>query len=186
MALDAARDIVVRDGLRGLSTRRIAKEIGYAAGTLYQLFTDLDDLIAQMNADTLEDLFEVCKGVDYEAGPEAALRQLANSYTRFVDERPNLWNALFEHTLPNGRTYPERHASAVTSLLGLAETALAPLFPPGEENRRLHEARVLWASLYGVIFLAVSQKLAPTESPDQMARSLVANYVAGLRVRCAT
>ena len=185
MALDAASDIVAQDGLRGLSTRRIAKGIGYTAGTLYQLFEDLDDLIAQMNANTLEALFEACTGVDYEAGPEAALQQLAARYIRFVGEHPRLWNALFEHTLPDDRTLPERHISAVTRLLGLAETALAPLFPPGKEDRRLHEARVLWASLYGIASLAVSRKLAQAETPEDMARSLAANYIAGLRAQCA-
>ena len=185
MALDAASGIVAEDGLRGLSTRRIANEIGYAAGTLYQLFEDLDDLITQMNAGTLEALFEACGGVDYEAGPEAALQQLATRYIGFVGENPKLWNALFEHTRPDGRNLPERHISAVTNLLGLVETALAPLFPPGKEDRRLHEARVLWASLYGITSLAVSRKLPDAVTPEDMAASLVANYIDGLRSQCA-
>lgn len=186
MALDAARDIVARDGLRGLSTRGIAKEIGYTAGTLYQLFADLDDLIAQMNADTLEALLEACAGVDTEGGPEAALQQLAARCIRFVGEHPKLWNAVFEHTLPDGKTLHERHISAVTRLLGLAETALEPLFSPGMENGLLHESRVLWASLHGITSLAVSGKLAQAETPEDMARSLATNYIAGLRAQCAT
>lgn len=186
MALNAARDIVAQDGLRGLSTRRIAREIGYAPGTLYQLFDDLDDLIAQMNADTLEALLEACKGVDNKAGPEAALQRLAARYVRFVGEHPKLWNAVFEHTLPDGKTLHERHISAVTRLLGLAETALEPLFSPGMENDLLHESRVLWASLHGITSLAVSGKLAQAETPEDMARSLATNYIAGLRAQCAT
>ncbi len=184
MALDAARDIVARDGLRGLSTRGIAKEIGYTAGTLYQLFANLDDLIAQMNADTLEALLEACAGVDTEGGAEVALQQLASRYIRFVGEHPKLWNAVFEHTLPDGRTLHARHIAAVTRLLGLAETALAPLFPPGMEDCRLHEARVIWASLYGIASLAVSGKLAQAETPEDMAESLATNYIAGLRAQC--
>ena len=70
-------------------------------------------------------------------------------------------------------------------LLGLAETALAPLFPPGKENRRLHEARVLWASLYGIASLAVSQKLPEAETSEDMVASLAASYIAGLRAQCA-
>ncbi len=69
-------------------------------------------------------------------------------------------------------------------LLGLAETALAPLFPPGKADRRHHEARVLWASLYGIASLAVSRKLPEAETPEDMVASLVANYIAGLRAQC--
>ena len=87
--------------------------------------------------------------------------------------------------LPGGRILSERHNSAVMKLLGLVETALAPLFPRGKEDRRLHEARVLWASLYGIASLAVSQKLPEAEKPEDMAASLAANYIAGLRVQCA-
>ena len=44
MALSAAREIAEEDGLGGLTARRIAAKIGYSAGTLYNLFDDLDDL----------------------------------------------------------------------------------------------------------------------------------------------
>ena len=56
MALDAARAIIESDGLRALSTRRLAKAIGYTPGTLYQLFEDLDDLIIEVNVETLDAL----------------------------------------------------------------------------------------------------------------------------------
>ena len=79
----------------------------------------------------------------------------------------------------------ERHISAVTRLLGLAETALVPLFPPGKEDRRLHEARVLWASLYGIASPAISRKLAQAETPEDMAGSLASNYIVGLRAQYA-
>ena len=56
MALDAARAIVSETGLEGLTTRKVAKRIGYTVGTLYQLFNDADDLIEQMNTRTLAGL----------------------------------------------------------------------------------------------------------------------------------
>ncbi len=122
--------------------------------------------------------------MDYEAEPEAALQELAARYIRFVGETPKLWNALFEHSLPDGKILSERHNSAVMKLLGLVETALAPLFPPGKEDRRHHEARVLWASLYGIASLANSQRLGEAETPEDMVVSLAANYIAGLRAQC--
>ena len=38
MAVEAATKIVAKQGVRMLSTRRIAARMGYSAGTLYQLF----------------------------------------------------------------------------------------------------------------------------------------------------
>jgi AcrR family transcriptional regulator len=180
MALKAARTIVAQRGLRGLSTRRIARKMGYSPGTLYQLFDDLDELILRLNTETLEALFEACRDIPFDAEPETILQELAQRYISFVSEHSRLWSALFEHRLPAGRETPAWYEERVRKLLGLAEKALLSLFPE-EEERRVHEAQVLWAGLYGIASLASAQKLARTEAPHRMVRSLVTNYLAGLR-----
>src|SRR5947207_9653806 len=103
MALKAAQKIVAKSGLRGLSTRRIASAIGYSPGTLYQLFTDLDDLIVHLNAQSLASLYAACQPVDFANGPEVALQTLAERYINFVSANPRVWNVVFEHSLPEGR-----------------------------------------------------------------------------------
>ena len=47
MALDATREIAEKEGLSGITARRIAKQIGYSPGTLYNVFENLEDLIIQ-------------------------------------------------------------------------------------------------------------------------------------------
>ncbi|MEZ5601737.1 MAG: helix-turn-helix domain-containing protein, partial [Candidatus Competibacteraceae bacterium] len=49
IALEAAEELVAAQGLSGLSTRKVAARIGYTVGSLYMIFRNLDDLIAQMN-----------------------------------------------------------------------------------------------------------------------------------------
>jgi AcrR family transcriptional regulator len=183
LTLDAARRIVARDGLRGLSARRIAEAIGYTPGMLYQLFPDLDGLVMEMNADTLEALLGACGASAGEDDPEPTLHRLAQAYVDFVAARPLLWRAVVEHAPPEGRQRPPRHRAAVAALLGLAETALAPLTGPPPAGRARHHARVLWAGLDGIVSLATSGNLAADETPAAMAGSLVDNYVAGLRAR---
>jgi AcrR family transcriptional regulator len=184
MALDAARDIVGVDGLKGLSTRRIAAAIGYSAGTLYQLFEDLDDLVIHMNAETLDALYQACRNVDLSGEPEAALRELANCYIRFIGEHPKRWSALFEHQRPE-RPTPGWYDDRISKLLGLAENVVRPLLVKDGQFSARHHARVLWSGLYGIASLAGSQSLAKEETPEALVRSLVENYVAGLSARGA-
>jgi AcrR family transcriptional regulator len=108
LALSAARAIVVKEGLRGLSTRRIATILGYSPGTLYQLFADIDDIIMQLNSATLEGLFLACVGVDFSDDPEQVLDDLAARYIQFVGAHPQLWSALFEHKMPRGKALSEQ------------------------------------------------------------------------------
>ena len=183
MALAAARKIVSNQGLRALSTRRIAARIGYSSGTLYQLFDDLDDLILHLNAETLDGLFETCQDVDFAGGPEVALEELARRYIAYVNRNRGLWNAIFEHSLSEGRVAPEWFRERTSKLLGLAEKAIAPLFGAGEEKACRHEAQVLWAGLYGIASLSTAHKLPPEEQPEAMVQSLVRNSIAGLRAQ---
>ena len=56
MILSAARDIIERDGLPALSAREIARRIGYSAGTLYNIFSHLDDVRLTLQCEMLEEL----------------------------------------------------------------------------------------------------------------------------------
>lgn len=183
MAVAAATKIVAKQGLRKLSTRLIAARMGYSAGTLYQLFDNLDDIILHVNARTLEGLSEACRDVDFAAGPEASLYELARRYIDYTGRNPNLWAAVFEHSLPRGRTAPKWYAEKSGMLLEFGERAITPLFGPDEEAARRHEANVLWAGLYGIGSLATTGKLPASESPELMALLLIRNYLAGLRER---
>ena len=71
---------------------------------------------------------------------------------------------------------------ATNKLLGLVDAALSTLIE-SDGKLRMHEARVLWASLYSIASLAGSVKLAKTETAEALVRSLTVNYVAGLRAR---
>ena len=181
MAVEAATKIVAKQGFRKLSTRRIAARMGYSSGTLYQLFDNLDDIILHVNAKTLDGLIEVCRDVDFAAGPEASLNDLANRYIGYTSRNRSLWNSVFEHSLPSGRTAPAWFIEKRETLIGFGDQAIAPLFQPGEETIRHHEAHVLWAGLYGIASLATAGKLPASESPQLMVQSLIRNYLAGLR-----
>ena len=56
LILSAARDIIETEGLTALSAREIARRIGYSAGTLYNIFDNLDDIRLTLQIDMLEDL----------------------------------------------------------------------------------------------------------------------------------
>lgn len=181
MALEAARKIAEEEGLRGLAARRIAREIGYTVGTLYNLFENLDDLIVHLNGTTLDTLYEAVAAQRLDDEPEAALRTLARAYIRFTSDHPNLWSMLFETSAPHGEQLPDWYHEKVRRLLGLAEQALASLFPAGQEEQRHHSTRVLWSGLHGICSLARAGALPKSESETAMADSLITNYVTGLR-----
>lgn len=180
LALDAARRVTAREGLRGLRARQVARDIGYTIGTLYNMFEDLDDLVLHMNGQTLDALFEVCSSVPVGNGPEEDLTALAERYLDFTRRHPNLWNAIFEHKLPPGRDQPDWYTEKVTRLLLLEERALVPFFPEGREEEIRHHAQVLWTSLFGMAAVESAGRLRAGETANSLVQSLIKIYVAGL------
>ncbi|MHA1567391.1 MAG: TetR/AcrR family transcriptional regulator [Alphaproteobacteria bacterium] len=177
MSLDAARKIVREEGLAALTTRKIAKAIGYTVGTLYQIFEGVDDLIEQMNAETLDELHDLCQQIDFGAGPIRSLTDLADGYLKYARENPRLWSAVFEHHPAEGHQRQEPYQESGRRLMGLVERAIDPLFEPSNKQNRLHEARVLWASFYGISALSTEDNLSQEETVAEMIETLVEIYV---------
>lgn len=183
MTLAAARELIETEGIRGLTARRLAEKIGYAPGTLYNLFDNLDDLVGHLNADTLGLLLSSVSEVSLEGKPEDALQNLAHRYIAFTQAHPRLWSALFDPSAPRNRALPEIFHERVLALLELVENCLAPFFKPEDAEDRLHAARTLWAALHGYCSLAGSGSLPESESVEKLADTLISNYLAGLRVQ---
>ena len=185
MAMSAAREIVQRDGLRGLTARNLATAIGYSPGTLYNLFENLDELALHVNASTLDALFDAVSQDSRSGDPEVDLSRLLRRYLSFLEENTALWTAVFEYRHASTTTLPDWYLSRVQRLLRQVEEALAPLFAPTEKRELQEAASVLWSSLHGICALALDGRLSVVsgQSVPQMARSLIANYLVGLRAR---
>ena len=185
LAMSAARQIVRQEGLHALTARGLAAAIGYSPGTLYNLFENLDELTLHVNASTLDALHDAVSEGGLSGDPDADLDRMLRRYLGFLGDNPALWTAVFDHRRPSGSELPEWYLGRIRRLMGLVETALAPLFPPGEEKQRSEAAAVLWSGLHGICTLAQDGRLSRVgaQSVPEMARSLVANYLTGLRAR---
>ena len=185
MAMTAARNIVEREGLHALTARNLAAAIGYSPGTLYNLFQNLDELALHVNASTLDALHASVSQDKRSGNPEADLKNMLDRYLAFLDDHPELWSAVFDHRRPPGAELPDWYLGRVRRLMQLIEDALSPLFATDEEAERHEAASVLWSSLHGICTLARDGRLTlvSKQSVPNMAHSLIANYLMGLRAR---
>ena len=181
MMLAAARDIAAAEGLNGLTARRVAREIGYSIGTIYNLFEDFDDLVLQLNGETLDAVYERCAAAPLGGEPEEGLKALAQVYIGFARDHPRLWSLVFEYRALHPGPLPAWYTEKLASLFALLGRALAPLFPPGREEEMRHSSRVLRASIQGLCSLEAAGALADPASA--LADTLITYYVAGLRRR---
>lgn len=91
MALEAARAIIAEEGTRNITVRAVATRMGYSVGTIYNIFEGLEDLIAALNAETLDALHGVLARVPVTGKPETDLHALLDGYLEFVTAHRRNW-----------------------------------------------------------------------------------------------
>jgi len=182
MALEAAENIVAEHGFEGLSARKIATAIGYTVGTLYLVFENIDDLILQVNARTLDRLY--ARMADAQARARDArdgLLQLGQVYIRFAGGDPHRWSMIFEHRLGEGRELPGWYQQKIERMFAIVEETLAPLAGTRPRKEVAQAARVIWGGVHGVCILALGDRLgvAGADSVQDLTQSLISNYLTG-------
>ncbi|MEQ1578394.1 MAG: TetR/AcrR family transcriptional regulator [Hyphomicrobium sp.] len=160
--LGIAVRIIAEEGLGALQARRVAVEAGCSVGTIYNIFGDLDGLIIAGNSETLV-LMEAELRTAYqetEASPMPdRLTALAIKYMTFAFAHRERWSAIFEHRLPPGKMLPVDYDQRRAELLALLSHAIGGNTMPSELRQRA--ARSLFASVHGIITLALANKLSP-------------------------
>jgi AcrR family transcriptional regulator len=182
IALQAAEHLVAEHGLAGLSTRKVVGRIGYTVGSLYMVFRNLDDLIAQMNERTLDVLqARLNAAIGDRPQPANAIRALAQAYIAFALAETHRWLAIYEHRMPEGQPLPESFTDKVARMFELVQQQLALLCPRRSPEDIALAARALWSSIHGICILGFDQKLevAGGRSIQDVTNSLLENYLTG-------
>jgi len=182
MAIDSGRNILQSKGFSGLSARKVAGEIGYTAGTLYNVFDNFTDLICHINSTTLDDLkAHLENNLNPSLSSIEALNQLGQSYVDFAREKTHLWRALFEFPHPEDYLLPTWYTDKVRDLFELPVRIIAPIFN-GNLKRAEYEARVIWGGVHGICILGITDRLGlgSEELLKSKVNSLITNYIRGL------
>ncbi len=157
----AAEKAMEAQGLAGVKARPIAQRAGVAVGSLYNLFEDLDDLVRIVNGRTYDALFDVETAALAEAratgaDPRAQMLALASAYLEFVEARQTRWLATLSFNRSQVKAPPRWYLEKEFALFRIIEDAISAFPKAGDaENRRLH-ARALWASVHGIVTIAVA------------------------------
>jgi AcrR family transcriptional regulator len=179
MALDAATEILEAEGVAAVTARRVGQAIGYAPGTLYNVFADLDDMMLQINGRTLAELrAQLSRAREREARKQSTtadvVMALARTQLKFMRHRPAIWQQLFAFHWPDERTLPGWYFNAIAETMSELELALASEFESDAHLRR-RMARTLWAGFFGICQVASFRQLeivTPNEIED-MTRLMV-------------
>lgn len=193
LILAASSQIIASEGFTDLTARRIAQDIGYAPGTIYNVFGSMEDIYLALNAQTLDRLYDVLRSPacnDPSLPPLENLKRMARIYEAFAREHHNHWLMLFNSRLPDQRQEEEWYQSKIDRLFGPLENLLTPLISPvkNDDNTRQIKiaTRTLFSAVHGMCFLQETGRLPliSQSGPDvKMTDYLIEVFVSGIGSR---
>lgn len=159
--VDAACAILSETGVEGVKARAIAKRAGIAVGSVYNLFTDLDDVLRAANARTYDDLYAAEMTALDQAGkdgaaPPAQMLALALAYLDFVKNNQRRWQGVLAFNRRQTEPPPRWYLEKELGLFQIIERVIAPLPGAADPVRRRITAHALWASIHGVVTLSIA------------------------------
>ena len=185
--LDAARDILAREGYEGLSMRKVARRIDYSPTAIYLHFKDRDDLVSSVCEQLMGGLAKELEQVaDRHADPLVALKKGLRRYVEFGLKHPQHYQATFG--IPHSHDADKGARQQEPTTLALQTFGFLPRLV-GECVRQKKLAKVdvrtascaLWAGVHGITSLLIVMPTFNWGDPDKVVDQLVTMLVDGLR-----
>ena len=175
LIIDAAYDIVQEQGVESLSARNLATKISYSVGTLYNIFSNMNEIILHLNARVLDHFVsELANKLNTSVSSSIEnLLFIARYYLYFSENHYNLWHMLFINKIYINEDAPKWYKGKIAALNKLVSHQISLFNAPGIDT--LLETSIYWASVHGVVSLNNSEKLryASEKNVDEILESAV-------------
>jgi AcrR family transcriptional regulator len=177
--IDIAEATIARDGMDALRARDLASEAGCAVGAIYNVFSDLGQIIITVNGRTFRKLGKVVAAATRSApaDPVEQLIAMSYAYLQFAIDNPRLWRTLFDIQMSTEQQVPAWYLKELGHLFANIARPLARLFPDMDPDRIDLMTRTLFSSVHGIVLLGVENRISgvPRDRLEAMIALLLRN-----------
>ena len=96
--LEAAKEIIINEGVENVSVRKVADMAGYSYATIYNYFTDINDLLWDVKGVMIKDLVELIQKKMHQSVYDIdGIKRLFGTYIAYYFENPNVFKFFYLH-----------------------------------------------------------------------------------------
>lgn len=180
LILDAALELLERDGLAGLSVRKIAERIEYAPATLYLYYRDKDQLLFELHNVGFDRFFDKLRECEQGATARDRMMLMGEKYLEFGMNNLQLYNLMFVEREPikeENLVQFEGWAQGYDSLYYVSEAirqcqAEGSMRPGPVEPMTI----LIWSQVHGLVTLYNSERLEMIPEAERLAILRLALY----------
>lgn len=178
--LQNARQMMVEQGIAGLSIRALADSIDYTPGALYKYFSSKEALVDAVRADCFVELNQFIAGRVATAVSTPEMLLLGGlAYIEYAAEHPQEYHLMF-NMAPSRATSGEQRAIAMHTLLQIVELGIAQ----GEiVLKGAYDAAAIayhcWATVHGIASLQTAVLLDERDDLPELNRLILQKVIDG-------
>ena len=175
--IEAAARVLGEEGPSGLSTRKLAAEVGTSTMAVYTHFGSLPALVAAVADEGFARLAQHMSAAAHSDDAMADLAELAVAYRANALANPYLYAVMFGHR--NTEHISEHRYNTFDALVAATQRAMDEgALAPGDAEA---VAAQLWSALHGYVTLELAGFLREDEdAPDKVLWPLLTNLVTSL------
>ena len=163
--IQAGVEILAREGVSGLSLRKVAKQAGVSHAAPYSHFADKQALIAAISTEGFKQLFSQIQSVfaAYKDDPQSLLIETGWTYLQFALNEPDRFKLMFSSVLEKEKDYPDFVEISQNNFRQLVEIVercqQAHVLKDGEPDLI---ALSVWGTVHGFISLLLEGQISHT------------------------
>lgn len=176
--IENAHQMIVEQGIGGLSIRAVADSINYTPGALYKYFGSKDELIDAVRADCFDRL-NTFIGTCIQPAENTAQMLLYGglAYIEYAGQHPQEYHLMFNME-PSRATSGEQRDVAMSSLLQIVQLGIAQgEFVPQETYDAAAIATHCWATVHGIASLQTTVLLDEREKLLTVSRVILQKVI---------
>ena len=160
---DIAESRIREAGISAIKARDLAKQADCAVGAIYNVFTDLQDIIIAVNGRTFQRLGRaVAHSLEGKQTlpPTERLIVMSCAYLEFAATNPNAWRTLFDVRMTTQMDVPHWYMAELERLFGFISGPVRECFPDMSGQDIGLMTRALFSSVHGIVLLGLENRIS--------------------------
>ena len=186
--ISAARQVLLTDGYRNFSLRKIAREIGVSATSIYLHFENKDDLVHSLMEGAIERLNTKLEAqVKTTDDPITKLEALARKYVDFALNHPREYQVIYLISSDEMTRYPKEKFRKARRGYEIVISVFEQGVKSGliAEDKPRIAAYTFWAQLHGVMSVVLSKRLDNRIDQEEFIQESIDHIIKGYQLRTA-
>ena len=163
--IKAGVEILAKEGVDGLSLRKVAQHAGVSHSAPYAHFPDKQSLIAAISTEGFNQLYAELEAAvsPYSKNPKKQLIEGARAYVRFAEKHTDTFKIMFSGVLEKEKDYPsfvEISSKTFKLVVEVVQACQSAAILPAAPADLM--AVSVWGQLHGIVSLALEGQVPHT------------------------